>query len=913
MSLASGTWLGPYEITALLGAGGMGEVYRARDPKLGRDVALKILPEEFARDPERLARFEREARMLASLNHPHIAHIHGFEESSGRCALVMELVEGEDLAQRLARGPIPVDEALPMARQVVEALETAHEQGIIHRDLKPANIKVRADGTVKVLDFGLAKALDPARASTTDATRSPTISMHATEAGIILGTAAYMAPEQARGRVVDKRADIWAFGCVLFEMLTGTRAFNADDVTDTIVAVVSKEPNWQTLPAAASGVRPLIARCLKKDPKQRLQAIGDARIQIDELMSGTAEEVATTRAPVARLSRGVAAVAIAALVGGALISALATWALTRPAPKAPTLPSRFSIVPPRAQALTIQGADRDIAISPDGRHIVYRAGPLAQLVVRAIDRLDPQPLTGITNARAPFFSFDSQWIGFFDGATLKKVPIGGGSVITICENLLPPRGASWGDDNNIVFANRDATTGLLRVPAAGGEPTVLTKPDATKGEEFHWYPSLLPERRGVLFTMARSNQPELAYVAVLDSKSGQHKRLVRGSQAEYLSTGHLLYMASGVLTAVRFDLDRLEVLSDPAPLVDDVWTGSSGAAGYAVSRLGTLVYVPGAGARTPRSLVWVDRNGQATPIPAPPRAYEDLRLSPDATRIALGIRDQENDIWIWNLAGGQLTRLTFGAGFDRSPVWTEDSQRIVFASVRDGAAGLFSQATDGSGTAERLTTGGSAPFPTFVAPDGTGVLGSDISPTTAGDIVWFALARPGRGSGSAPVPAPPRQVLSQSDPRFIESHPEIAPNGRYLAYQSNESGRSEIYVRPFPRVNDGRWQVSTNGGTKPVWARNGRELFYLDAENALTAVPVQTSTTAFAAGHPRKMFATTYAWLLSYNAHPYDVSPDNQRFLMIQETATDRNVAPGGMVVVLNWFEELKAKLPAGR
>jgi serine/threonine protein kinase/Tol biopolymer transport system component len=916
MSLAVGSRRGPFEIVALLGAGGMGEVYRARDTRLNRDVAIKVLLPAVANDPDRLARFSREAQVLASLNHPHIAQVHGLEESEGVRALVMELIEGPTLADRIAQGAIALDDALPIARQIAEAVEAAHEQGIIHRDLKPANIKVRADGIVKVLDFGLAKALDSVGASGGNATVSPTLSIHATQAGVILGTAAYMAPEQARGKAVDKRADIWAFGCVLFEMLAGARAFRSDDVTDTIVAVVSKEPDWQALPVAASGVRPLLARCLKKDPKQRLQAIGDARIQIEELISGMSSEAGMPSRPVVTPSRRVALPAIGVLAGGVLLGAVVMWAVARRAPQAPVLSSRFEITPPPTQPLAIQGADRDIAISPDSRHIVYRSGAsLAPLVVRAIDRLDANPLAGVINARQPFFSSDSQWVGFFEGGSLKKVSITRGSAITICQNNAQPRGASWGDDNSIVFATTDSTNGLVRVSASGGEPTVLTRPDPAKGETNHWYPSVLPGGRGVLYTITGPNQAESAQVAVLDLKTGQQKTLIRGgSQAEYVQSGHLLYAAAGMLLAVRFDLATLAVLSDPVPAVDDVRMTMGGAAEYAVSRSGTLAYVSATPSRAQRSLVWVDRKGREAPISAPPRVYAQPRLSPDGTRVALAIRDQEMDIWIWDLSRETLTRLTFDPGIDQRPVWTPDGQRIVFASQHDGVFNLFAQAADGTGTVERLTASPNSQAPAFVAPDGSGIMGVEISPNTVSDIAWFPLAshlsgsglRAASGSSRSPVEPLIRTTAS-------EQNPEISPDGRYIAYQSNETGRDEIYVRPFPRVTDGRWQVTTGGGTRPAWARNGGELFYLDLANTLTAVRVRTSGVTFAAGNPTKVFDATFARPLN-DPRTYDVSPDGQRFLMIKENvAANQNTTRAGIVVVLNWFEELKAKVPAGK
>jgi Tol biopolymer transport system component len=916
LPLTPGTRLGVYQIAAQIGVGGMGEVYQATDTNLKRQVAIKVLPAAVAGDLDRLARFQREAEVLAALNHPNIGAIYGLEKTPDFTALVMELVAGDDLAQRIARGPIPLDEALPIAKQIAEALEAAHEQGIIHRDLKPANIKIRTDGTVKVLDFGLAKAMDPAGSPSANATTSPTISMHATQAGMILGTAAYMAPEQARGRVVDTRADIWAFGCVLYEMVTGIRAFNGDEQTDTIVAVLSKDPDWRALPATAIGVRPLVARCLKKHVKQRLQAIGDARIHVEELIDGTSANGAAVRAPAATLSRRVALAAIVVLASCAVLGALAMWGMTRPAPQARVRPSRFEIVPPLAQSLALQGADRDIVISPDGQYIVYRADAgRAQLVVRAIDRLDAHPVADITNARQPFFSPDSQWIGFFDGAGLKKAPITGGSAITIWKNYVVPRGASWGDDNSIVFASTDASSGLLRVPASGGEPTELTRPDAAKGERNHWYPSLLPGGRWVLFTIRALNPAEPPQVAVLDMKTGQRKTLIRGgSQAEYVPTGHLLYVAAGTLHAVRFDLGRLEVMSDSAPVVDDVWMNRDTAANYAVSRTGTLVYVPASGVQSPRSLVWVDRKGQETPIKAPPRLYDEPRLSPDGTRVALALNDQERDVWIWDFARETLTRLTFDPGVDDSPVWTPDGQRIVFGSERAGVSNLFIQASDGTGVAERLTTGADPQQPSFVAPDETGVVGWVLAPKTRGDIVWFLLKNSASPSGSSSVSG---VRLSRVEPLVqttaIEFNAAISPDGRYMAYQSNGSGREGIYVKPFPRVNDGGpWQVSADGGTRPVWARNGRELFYVDLANMLTAVPVQTSRRTFAAGNAAKLFETPRAASLT-SVRDYDVAPNGQRFLMIKENAARDQKATIGMVVVLNWFEVLKAKLEAAK
>ena len=579
MALTSGTRVGPYEIVSLLGAGGMGEVYRAHDPKLNRDIALKVLPELFAVDLDRVARFKREAQVLASLNHPHIAAIYGFEETNGVQALALELVEGPTLADRIAQGPIPVDEALPIARQIAAALEAAHERGIIHRDLKPANIKLRPDGTVKVLDFGLAKALEPVAPVGGDATASPTITSPAmTQMGLILGTAAYMSPEQAKGRPTDKRSDIWSFGAVLHEMLSGQRTFKGDDIADTLAAVLRHDVDWTVLPAATpASVRYLLARCLERDVTRRLRDIGEARIQLEELMSGAVEQPASSHLAKRSIARRVAPAAIAALASSALTAALVLWMFTGRAAQNPPLVSRFEIVPPPGQALGNLDYVRAIAVSPDGRSIVSVARPeRPQLAVRAINGLDVRLLSGTDSAKQPFFSPDSQWIGFHSGGNLKRVPVSGGVAIPIYSTSGKSgvgwggiRGASWGDDGSIVFATFAGE--LMSVPAGGGEPTVLTRPDPSKSEPRHWYPSILPGGRGILFTITVPDGTQSAQVAVLDLKTKQQKTLIReGSHAQYIPSGHLVYAAANTLRAVRFDLERLQVLSDPVTVVDDV-------------------------------------------------------------------------------------------------------------------------------------------------------------------------------------------------------------------------------------------------------------------------------------------------------------------------------------------------------
>ena len=913
MALSAGTRLGPYEIQSPLGAGGMGEVYRARDTKLNRDVAIKVLPATLANDPERMARFSREAQVLASLNHPHIAQIHGLEDVGDVRAIVMELVEGLTLADRIAQGPIPPGEALPIATQLAEALEAAHERGIIHRDLKPANIKVRPDGTVKVLDFGLAKALDPAGTSSANAMMSPTLSMHATQAGVILGTAAYMSPEQAAGKMVDKRSDLWAFGVVLLEMLTGRPAFTGETVSHVLASVLKSEPDWTALPAETpTPIRRLLRRCLMKDCRRRLDSAAAARLEIDDALGSPAPETAAA-APSSR--RAVPVIIALALAGAALLSAFVTWAAMRRASPSAPLPSRFAITPPPAQPMRIDRFDRSIAISSDGRHLVYTLpaeGTGGPLMVRAIDQLEARHLAGIPAARSPFVSPDGRWIGFFTDTELQKVSIGGGPAITICRLTGGPRGASWGDDNTITFATSDPATGLWRVPAGGGEPAALTTPDAAGREGDHIFPIVLPAGRGVLFTIAPPDQVENSQVAIVDSTTGRPKTLIRGgSQAEYVDSGHLVYAAAGTLRAVRFDLATLEVLSDPAPVLEQVKMQATGAANYALSRSGTLLYIPGAAAaQEAQSLVWVDRKGHEEPIKAPPRGYAIARLSPDGTRVALDIRDEENDIWIWDLVRETLRKVTYDAGVDQMPVWTPDGRSVVFTSNRGGALNLYRQAADGAGTVDRLTTSESSQFPSSITVDGAGMVGHEHA-TSSFDVVLFSLAAPSSGpspASSKPAGAGAVGVKPLVRSPFVEHNAEISPDGRYLAYQSNESGRFEVYVRPFPQVDSGKWQVSTDGGARAAWARNGHELFYFDG-SLLMAVPVQTSGSTFSWGNAAKLFDSPYA--PSVVERDYDVSPDGKRFLMLKEHAAGgAGAATASMIVVLDWVEELKARVP---
>ena len=850
MPLGPGTRLGPYEILSALGAGGMGEVYRATDTSLGRQVAIKVLPDAFAQDAERLARFEREAKTLAALNHPHIAQIYGLEKSSGVQALVMELVEGEDLSQRIARGAIPLDEALPIARQIAEALEAAHEQGIIHRDLKPANIKVTPDGNVKVLDFGLAKLSETAiaGASTPNMSLSPTITSPAmmTGAGMLLGTAAYMSPEQAKGRPADKRSDIWAFGCVLYEMLTGKGPFAGDDVSDTLANVLKREPDWSALPASVpASIRALLRRCVEKDRRKRVADVSTALFAIDEQASLSGSVAASAaRLPRRSLWRRIAVLTAGALVGAAVATTL-TWVATRPVP--PRV-SRLPLASSGATALNINGTERDLAITPDGTHVVYVGNSGTQLFVRALDALAPVAIASGNNLSAPFVSPDGQWVGFRDAVALRKVAITGGPPITLARLDGGLRGATWAPDDTIIFATNNPATGLQRVSAAGGTPEVLTRPDHAQGEADHLWPELLPGGRAVLFTItAQTGGLDTAQVAVRDLRTGAQKVLLRGgSHGHYVASGHLVYVAAGTLRAIPFDLNRLETHGTAVPVLPRLVTTPYGAGDFAVATDGTLVYVdvPGRLAANARTLVWVDRTGKEEPVAAPPRAYLHPRLSPDGTRVALSISDQENDLWIWDLRRATLTRLTLDPGLDWFPVWTPDGRRIIFSSNRGGEFNLWWQAADGTGAAERLTTSSHAQFPTGITPDGTAVVFFDAT-TMAPDLLQLAL------DGT-------RQVTPLLQTKFEKRNGIVSPDGRWLAYESNSSGPTEIYVRPFPNVGGGQWQVSTAGGRMPLWARSGKELFYVGADGALLRVPVEASGATWNAGTPMKLLERGY-------------------------------------------------------
>jgi serine/threonine-protein kinase len=912
MALVAGTRLGAYEILSALGAGGMGEVHRARDTKLNRDVAIKVLPELFANDPERLARFEREAHVLASLNHPNIGAIYGFEHTDGLKALVLELVEGPTLADRLAEGPIPVEEALPIARQIAVALEAAHEQGIVHRDLKPANIKLRTDGTVKVLDFGLAKAMDPI-GSTPNVAQSPTITSPAmTRAGIILGTAAYMSPEQAAGKTADKRSDLWAFGVVLLEMLTGQPAFTGETVSHVLASVLKSDPDWTTLPAETPpAVRRLLRRCLTRDRKRRLDSAAAAQLEIDDAETAPASHTHTMPAPRAPFWRKALPGATAVIVG--LAAAFAAWTLKPVDPRAVT---RFAIPLGDREMFTL-GPGNNVALSPDGSRLAYTAGN--RLYLRALDKLDAVSIAGgdgpgLASPRTPFFSADGQWVGFWQASQLKKVSIDGGAALALCAWKAPPFGATWSADNTILLG--DGPGGIWRVSGNGGAPEPIVKMES--GQRAHG-PQLLPDGRSLLFTFTETASWDDAQIVVQSLESGTRRTVITGTDGHYLPTGHLIYALRDTVLAVPFDLTSLSITGGPKPLVEGVQRHimpNSGSSQFVVSSDGTAAYVMAAGATIPRrTFVWVDRQGREEAIAAPLRPYSRPRLAPDGSRLAVEIENNQNwDIWIWDFQRGSLPRMTSDPSYERYPVWTPDGEHIIFSSDRSGIANLFLQAASGTGTADRLsdvrermnlvafTMSPDGKQVVFRGADGRG--GSDLMILDVGDRSRAQPPSTRIGESRALVQTPAE-----------EYNAEISPDGRWLAYQSNSSTAFEIYVRPFPDVDRGLWQVSTAGGTEPLWSRHGRELYYRAPTGAVMRVSIAPGS-AWKASTPTELFtATRYALGASgdLTASPfrtYDVAADGRFLMMKNPDAPPEPVTAPRIAVVRNWTQELKRLVP---
>ena len=891
--------LGPYVISAQIGEGGMGEVYRARDTKLGREVAIKVLPEAFAADANRVARFQREARTLATLDHPNIAIIHGLEQTGDVHALVMELVPGDDLSQRIRRGPIPIDEALPIAKQIAEALEAAHEQGIIHRDLKPANIKVRPDGTVKVLDFGLAKVMEPL-GPPSDVSEPPTMGMPAmTQPGMILGTAAYMSPEQARGRAVDKRTDIWAFGCVMYEMLIGRAAFRGDTLSDTLAAVIEREPDWKALPESTpSSVRRLLRRCLEKDPKRRLPDIADARLEIDEAQTtpNDARDAGPTgSSSIARVRTRervgwiIAAACLTGLVG-TLVFNRAGSADRTPA----DIPSySTSIVLPAGVRLWSGNPPGRFALSPDGRRLAIIASDStgrSMLWVRPLDSRVAQALGGTEGATYPFWSADSRFIAFLAQNKLKKIAVAGGEVVTLCDASFGSSG-TWSRDDVILFTP-NGNSPLYRVSASGGTPMQVTTLETASGDVQHSFPFFLPDGRHFLYSVVGSEAsrivPRGVYVGALDSKEPGKLIEPGGSNAKY-ANGSLIFLRNGALLAQPFHVGRLELGGTPASLVDQIQTtgtsASDVAGAFTVSETGVLAYQTGSLVRS--QLTWFDRAGTRLATLGDQADYVDVALSPDDTRVAVSLMDLQlgtRDLWIFDVARRLGERFTYESGDDFGPNWSRPGgDRIFFSSLRKGSIDLYEKPSSGLGSETLLLRDDLGKFNGSSSPDGRLLMYVGGGGVIGRSDIWVLPL-----SGDK-KPAPFLET------RFLESQGQFSPDGRWVAFMSTKSGKPQVYVTTFPG-RDTEQQVSTAGGAWPRWNRNGKELFYVTLDNMLSVTPVNGQTSRFDVGTGRPLFQV-HPRPARVDAYPYNVTADGQRILV--NTFVEEVTPP--ITLIVNW------------
>jgi serine/threonine-protein kinase len=912
-----------YKITEKLGEGGMGEVFRAHDTKLNRDVALKILPKIFAQDSERMGRFEREAQILASLNHPHIAQIYGVEEISefrgdgpesrsletpglgrsdsetqrpgdfGTRCLVLELVEGETLAERIERGPIAVDETLELVSQIVEGLEAAHGRGIIHRDLKPANIKISPAGQIKILDFGLAKAFEGAPSSG-DPSNSPTISHLATQAGVILGTASYMSPEQAKGKLVDKRADIWAFGTILYEMLAGQRLFEAPTVPETLAHVLTRTPDLTELPDSLPlQLRQLLNHCLEPDPRNRLRDIGDARIFLKDT-GDFPEEPVTTDIP-RRPWREALPWILA--VGALCLSAGLVWKLTTPSPGQPV--TRFAVTLPTDQRVAF--IDMPIlSLSPDGRKLAFTVSASSgqtMIHLRTFDQAGSRPLRGTEGGRDPFFSPDGTSLGFFADGRLKTVPLEGGQTLAVAA-APNARGGVWMPDNSIVFSP-DFASGLWRVPASGGAAEPVVEPKTDQGERTFRWPDRLPGGHTVLFTLGFLDSPNdytSARVEAFSFESGQRRVLIEGAEmARFVPPAHLVYSRAGVLFTVPLDLERLEVIGQPSPVLEGVsGDPSSGATYFAISSNGTLAFVRGARAETRRVLTLVNRKGEASQVPLAPRGFSGPRFSPEGSRLAFAVGAStgvgtDADVWVYSLSNESLSRLTFGG--NNSPIWTPDGAQITYLRAAD--QGVLMKAADGSGSEETLMPAVLDPIlPGQWSPDGSTLAFTRIGSTMSATNIF--LLAPGE------------------DPQLFEvdaSGPAISPDGRWIAYASPAVGQSNVFVRPIS--GEGKWQVSPEIGSYPRWSGDGRELFYLGTgtqQRPLMVVDV-VSDPSFRAGPPRTLISDLSNYVTATAPQlNWDVDPKRDRFVFVE---IERERDEGTRIeVALYWAQHLMSVRP---
>lgn len=888
MTLSVGTRLGPYEILSPLGEGGMGQVYRARDTGLGRDVALKTLPDSFTHDAERLARFRREAQVLASVNHPHIGAIYGLEQVDGQQVLVLEFVDGETLGNRIARGPIPLEDTVVLASQIADALEAAHDKGIIHRDLKPANIALTKEGAVKVLDFGLAKAGGAGGANSAgDVLNSPTITSPAalTMDGMILGTAAYMSPEQAKGRATDRRCDVWAFGCVVYEMLTGCRPFDGEDMSATLASVLRDEPDWQALPAAARPLASLLSRLLEKDPARRLRNMGDVRLLLTE-----AERPASPLVEVGGVARShrwwiVGAAAVGVAVGGASAAILLPW--QRGATPTPRI-ERFALTSDAAPPST-EPSGRNLAISPDGSRVVYTTGssPGYQLVVRSIGQVDGTVIAGTDRARDPFFSADGRQIGYATLDELRRVAVDGGSSIRICRISFVFSGASWSPDDSIIFAQAGGL-GLFRVPAAGGEPEVIASPDPSKGESNYLRPTVLPDGRSVLYTVVLGSGQTQIVARRLGG--GDATTVVEsGFGAEYLPSGHLVYGQDERLMAVPFDPTALRATGSPVPIQGDVSTKPlAGVSNVVAAGDGTVVYFSGGPSRGLRHLVWVDHRGtQTRALEQPLELPRYPRLSPDGGRLAITTGPTgAGNVWVHDLTGASrpALKLTF-EDHNLFPIWSPDGKRILFIT-RGRANYLNTVAAEGSSLEPEILATNAEPQVPMTWVPGTDlvlVAGVTVRAETRQDLELFEMTG--------------RTWRHWLQTRFDETEARVSPDGKWVAYTGDQTGQPEVWVRSFLDAGT-PIRVSPDGGRDAVWSPDGRELFYRNGSRMMAA-KVAPAAPTMRVESPRQLFEGGFE---PGSQRAFDVGPDG-RFLMIAAGPRDLSAS---IVLVRNWGHQIR-------
>ncbi len=904
MPLEPGTRLGQFEVLSPIASGGMGEVYKATDTRLNRTVAIKVLLSHRADQPQLRERFQREAETIASLNHPHICTLYDIAHQDGTDYLVMEHLEGETLAERLTKGPLPLDEVLQVAMEVSDGLDKAHRKGITHRDLKPANVMLTKEGA-KILDFGLAKLQQETAEPSIRLSEMPTAPNTLTAEGTILGTLQYMAPEQVEGKVeeIDARSDIFSFGAMVYEMATGQKAFEGKTQASVMAKIleVDQPPMSSLQPVTPPMLDRVVKKCLAKEPDKRWQSAGDLNDELKWIAEGGSEagvQTIVATVPAVPMWRRAMPLALA-LVVGAIITSLVIWNL-RPAISLQPVSRVVVSLPPDNKLQSTN--DPSLAYSPDGTHLAYLSFEnfgvfTRQIYLRAMDSMETRLIPNSEGGDTPFFSPDGQWLGFFTVGHLQKVAVSGGAAVTLAD-VANIRGASWGPDDTIVFSPEPSHV-LFQVSAAGGAPQQLTT--LKEGETSHRWPHFLPDGKAVLFTIGFGGSSDDSHIAALQLDTGEQKVLIRGgSYGQYVPTGHLVYYRAGTLMAVSFDAKRLEVLGTPAPALEGVLgsPNNTGVGQFSFSNLGSLIYLPGNDqGETSRQwkMVWVDREGAEQPLPSPPHFYDYPRLSPDGQRVAVTILDDDTDVWIYDIPRETLSRLTF-EGNNGFPTWTPDGERVTFRSNRAGGPqNLYWKLTDGSGVEERLTTSESNnQMPQSWSPDGQVLAFSELNPDTSTDI--WVLPLEGERKPQSFLQSP-----------YVEDAGMFSPDGNWLAYTSNESGRPEIYVQPYPGPG-GKRLISTDGGIGPVWARNGRELFY---RNGIQMMAVDTTTQpTFSAGTPRMLFEGRYRSSSNSTRAGYDITQDGQRFLMIKPS--EQEASPTQINVVLNWFEELKERVPTG-